>query len=284
MAEIAPLVRSQSAQMVIRTSFGSGDFAKVAEVTQQELTEETTTLSQKLEATEKQVARLSDEIADKAALLNKTVKADILSSQKKSVEQLAHREMKSAGAVLDGVVPEFAIAEQTFDELMRLIIAKLDEAPAPGGGGQAPQLDDLLAMLENEMKACESLGIPCRPVNVTLMSDWMKPGSGMGQGMGQAQAQAAQGQAQQAKSDAERMEKHARENAKKAALAALKTDKEQEESAVAAGSRAAGWNKLASRLPKDLLQGRENTPPEQYRSAIDNYFRVISEATVPAEK
>jgi hypothetical protein len=116
------------------------------------------------------------------------------------------------------------------------------------------------------------------------MTDWMKPGSGMGQGMGQAQAQAAQAQAQQAKSEAERLEKQARENARKAALAALKDGKAPEENTVTAGNRGPAWNKLTSRLQKDLLQGRDNVPPEQYRDAIDNYFKIISEATIPAEK
>jgi hypothetical protein len=178
------------------------------------------------------------------------------------------------------VVPAFDLAEQTFDDLMRLIIAKLDEAPAPGAPGQAPGLDSLLAMLQDEMKACESLGIPCRPINVSVMTDWLKPGSN-GQGMAQAQAQAAQAQSQQAKSEAERIEKEARENARKAAATALKDSAEPPGNSVAerAASRAPGWNKLASRLQKDLLQGRENTPPEQYRAAIDSYFKAISEVT-----
>jgi hypothetical protein len=282
--ELESLITSQSGQMVIQTSLNKGDFTKAAQVTQQGITQETAALSQKLEASEKQVARLSEEIAAKAALLNKTVKGDIVSPQNTSVEHLAEQDTKSAGEVLNGVVPAFALAEQTFDELMRLIIAKLDEAPAPSAPGEAPQLDSLLAMLQDEMKACESLGIPCRPMNVTIMSDWMKPGSGMSQGMGQAQAQAAQAQAQQAKADAERLEKQARENAQKAAQAALKNGASIKEDPVATGDRSPAWNKLASRLQKDLLQGRDNTPPEQYRTAIDSYFKIISETTSPVGK
>ncbi len=282
-ADIASLVTSQSAELVIQASLDKGDFTKVAEVAQGSITQETATLSQKLEATEQQVARLSQEIADKAALLNKTVKGDIVTPQAASGIRLANREIESAGKVLDAVVPAFAMAEETFDELMRLIIAKLDEAPAPNApGGAPPQLESLLAMLQDEMKACETLGIPCRPTNVMLMTDWMKPGSGMGQGMGQAQAQAAQAQAQQAKSDAERLEKEARENARKAGLAAVTAEKK--ENAVAARKRAPAWNKLASSLQNDLLQGRDNNLPEQYRSAIENYFKVLSEAPVPVDQ
>ena len=112
----------------------------------------------------------------------------------------------------------------------------------------------------------------------------MKPGSGMSQGMGQAQAQAAQAQAQQAKADAERLEKQARENAQKAAQAALKNGASIKEDPVATGDRSPAWNKLASRLQRDLLQGRDNTPPEQYRTAIDSYFKIISETTSPVGK
>ena len=282
--ELESLITSQSGQMVIQASLNKGDFAKVGEVTQQGIAQETVTLSQKLAATEKQVARLSEEISAKAALLNKTVSGDIIPPQGTSVEQFAQRDTKSAGEALNGVVPAFALAEQTFDELMRLIIAKLDEAPAPSAPGEAPQLDALMAMLQDEMKACESLGIPCRPMNVTINSDWMKPGSGMGQGMGQAQAQAAQAQAQKAKGEAERLAKQAQENAGKAAQAAIKKDAANIESPVATNARDSAWNKLASRLQKDLLQGRDNTPPEQYRTAIDNYFKIISETTNPVEK
>jgi hypothetical protein len=53
---------------------------------------------------------------------------------------------------------------------------------------------------------------------------------------------------------------------------------------VASTKRDSDWNKLGSKLKKDLLQGRDNTPPEQYRSAIDNYFKIISEASDAAEK
>jgi len=284
LVEVESLITAHSGQMKIKSSLNDGDFAKVAEIAQHGITQETTTLGQKLEATEKQVAQLSEEIAEKAALLNKTVQADIVSPQSASVNQLAQRDIKSAGEVLDGVVPAFALAEQTFDDLMRLIIAKLDEAPAPTAPGQAPDLDSLLAMLEDEVKASEGLGIPCRPMNVSVMSDWMKPGSGSGQGMGKAQAQAAQAQAKEAQAEAERLEKKAREGAQKALAAALHEAKTPEEATERAGGRTAAWNRLTSKLQKNLLQGRDNTPPEQYRAAIDHYFKTISEATIPVEK
>jgi hypothetical protein len=202
--ELESLVTSQTGQMTIQASLKKGDFPKVAEISQQDLARETATLGHKLEATEKEVARLSDEISKKAAELNKTVKTDIVDPQDSSVEQLANRDLKSAGETINNVVPAFENAEQTFDELMRMIIAKLDESPAPTAPGEAPQLDAMLAMLQDEMKAQETLGIPCRPTNVMVNSDWMKPSSS---GMAQAQAQAAQAQSQKAKGEAEKIEK-----------------------------------------------------------------------------
>ena len=283
LTEVEALITAHSGRMKIAESFEKGDFPKAAEIVQSRITQETVVLGDKLEATEKQVAQMSEEIAKKAADLNKITQGDIIPPQGTTVSHLSVREVKAAEELLSGVVPAFALAEQTFDELMRLIIAKMDEAPAPTDAGQAPGLNDILSMLEDEMKAAENLGIPCRPLNIQLMTDWMKPGSGQGQGMGQgrAQAQAAQGQAQEAQEKAKQLEKDARQSAQKA----LAQAKEQLAAAQPAEARARteAWNKLASRLQKDLLQGRDNTPPEQYRQAIENYFKIISDSTSQAQ-
>jgi hypothetical protein len=198
------------------------------------------------------------------------------------VSHLSVREVKQAEELLNGVVPAFALAEQTFDELIRLIIAKADEAPPPSDVGAPPGLEDIMSMLQDEMKANEGLGIPCRPINVQLMTDWMRPGQGQGQGQGMAQAQAAQGQAQQGQEKARQLEKEARQSAQKA----LAEAKQQLAASQPPEAKARGeaWNKLASRLQKDLLQGRDNTPPEQYRQAIENYFKIISDSTSQAPK
>jgi flagellar biosynthesis/type III secretory pathway protein FliH len=116
------------------------------------------------------------------------------------------------------------------------------------------------------------------------MRDWMRPGSnpGQGMGMGQAQAQAAQAQAEQAKAETQRLAKEARQSAQKA-LAEARQNGKADASAGNARTRGEAWNKLASRLQKDLLQGRDNTPPEQYRQAIENYFKIISDSTADAQ-
>lgn len=38
------------------------------------------------------------------------------------------------------------------------------------------------------------------------------------------------------------------------------------------------WKTFVSKLRDDLAQGRGTIPPEQYRQAIESYFRAISES------
>lgn len=291
LAEVETLITAHSGQMKITDSLNREDFAKVAEVVQHRLHQETYTLGEKLVAAEERVGHLTEEIFQTAANLNRTVQGDIIQPQKTSVDQLAAREVKPAEQIINKLPPTFEHAEKTFDNLMRLIIAELDKAPPPeagGGGGSSESLEDILALLEDEVKACEGLGIPCRPINVSLMRDWMlpRPAQGSGQGMGRAQAQSAEAQAQQGLTEAERLQKQARESARRALADAKKQNADLTAAAAAPNtrSRSDAWNKLASRLQKDLLQGRDNTPPEQYRAAIEAYFRILSESTAPPKE
>jgi len=287
--EVESLITAHSGQMKIADSLNRADFPKVAEVVQHRIHQDTYTLGEKLISAEEQVGQMSEEIFQTAASLNRTVQGDIIQPQKKSVEELAAREVKPAEQIINKIPPSFEQAEKTFDNLMRLVIAELDKAPPPQGSpGSNDSLEDILAMLEDEARACENLGIPCRPINVTLMRDWMRPGSNpaQGQGQGRAQAQSAEAQAEQGKTAADRMQKQARESARKALADAKKQNAALSPEAAAANARTRSdaWNKLASRLQKDLLQGRDNTPPEQYRAAIEAYFRIISESTSPPKE
>ncbi len=292
--EIDALLTAHSGQMKIAESLNHGDFAKIAEIVQQRVTEQTVALGEKLEASEAQLSGMSKEIADKANELDGVIQDAIIVPQRGAVDRLARREMPAAGEVLVPVVPAFARAETTFDELIQLVIAKLDDAPPPDDAGRAQDLESILALLQDEIKASENLGIPCRPINVSVLRDWMKPGQNSGQGMGQGQAQAqaqAQGraqlqaardQAQRAREQTGQLEQGARNRARQAIADARKAG---EQTAADETVRAdEDWNKLASHLRKDLLQGRDNTPPEQYREAIENYFRVLTGTTAPAAK
>lgn len=273
--EIEALITAQSGTLKIQESLKSGDFPKAAEVLQHQLTVDTVTLGEKLEATRDQVSSMSSEIAEKAEALVSTVNDRIIAPQQLAVNRLAEAKTTEAAEQLAPVIPAFADAERTFDELIRLMIEKMDQAPPPDAPGQNQGMEDLLAMLQDEMKAAESLGIPCRPINVSIMRDWMRPGSPSSAGMARAQANQARAQAQQAKAQSDRLQRQARDSAKRA-LADAKSQGDAARSEGEVRTRAPAWNKLASTLDKDLLQGRDNTPPEQYRDAIENYFRTLS--------
>ena len=284
--EVESLITAHSGQMKIRESLSSGDFPKVAEVVQHRIHQDTYTLGEKLISAEEQVGHMSKEIFEAAATLNRSVQGDIIHPQRSSVEKLAAREVKPAEQIINKLPPNFEEAERRFDDFMRLMIAELDKAPAPQDPGGSDSLEDILSMLEDEAKARESLGIPCRPLNVSVMRDWTRPGSSSGQGSGKAQAQAAAAQAQEGQAAAERMQKQARDSARKALGEAKRQGAElaATPSGAAGGHRSEAWNKLASRLQKDLLQGRDNVPPEQYRAAIEAYFRIIAETAVTPQK
>ena len=102
------------------------------------------------------------EIGSKAEELNGTVHKQILPEQSEATDALSKKAVKQAGNHQTGAATAFAIGEKQFDELLRLIIAKLDEAPPPTEPGRAKSLEELLAMLQDEQKALEGLGIPCR--------------------------------------------------------------------------------------------------------------------------
>lgn len=280
LTEIESLITAHSGQMKITGSLESGDFASVAEIVQQRLTERTVALEEKIDLVRAQVATMSSEISEKADLLTKTLQEEIITPQQTSLGDLARSDVATAGNTLRNINPAFASAETIFDELMRLVIAKLDEAPPPDAPGANQDLESLLALLQEEMKSAENLGIPCRPVNISIMRDWMRPnqnsGSQPGQGQGRAQARAAQAQAQKSKEKADQIQNEARKSAKEAMAQARQENVEEVTTETGPAQREA-WNKLASKLQKDVLQGRDNTPPEQYRDAIHNYFRILSD-------
>jgi len=272
MTEVDNLITSQSGWIKKVESLRSGDFPQAVEIDQHRLTLDTTTLSEKLDATLVQVRQMSAEIAGKADDLNHTVHKAILPEQSDATEALSRKAVARAVNHQTEAISAFGTGEKQFDELLRLIIAKLDEAPAPTDPGETPGLEDLLAMLKEEQKAAESLGIPCRPINVSIQKDWMKAGSNPGQG--RAQARAAQAQARRAAERAQRVGEQVTKKAQKRAsdLAAAQTGPKRP-------SRS--WNTIVSQLGEDLRQGRDNIPPEQYRQAIEQYFNTISEK-IPA--
>jgi len=141
-------------------------------------------------------------------------------------------------------------------------------------------------MLQDEKKAAEKLGIPNRPLNIQLMTDWLSQNSSQQAGgqsrQARAQARAAQQRARDNSDRTARASEQARRNAQ--ARAAQLTQQGVAPDNINEGgpkSPSNAWNTLASKLGDELRQSRDNIPPEQYRQAIEQYFNSISE-TIPA--
>jgi len=288
--EDADLVTMESGWIKKIEALRNGDFSQSVEVDQHRLALDTATLSDKLDASAPSLAALSPEIHAKSDQLLHTVEKQVLPEETRAVDALARKTLKDAVSRQEGATTAFAQAETQFDELLRLIVAKLDSAPPPTDPGRNPTLEEMLAMLKDEKKAAESLGIPNRPINVQIMRDWLSPssgsqqaGGGQGQSQDRAQARAAQQQARDASRRADRATDQARRDARLRANALTTTDPATAASSSQSGPKppANAWNTLASKLGDELRQSRDNVPPEQYRQAIEQYFNSISE-TVPA--
>ncbi len=278
--DTAELITRQSGWIKKMQSIRAGDYAQAAEVDQHRLMLDTTTLSEKLDNTATSVGSLSPEIKAKADELNGTMHQQILPDESGATAALERKTVPEAAGHQAEATNAFAKGEKQFDDLLHLIIAKLDAEPPPTGLDPNKSLEEILAMLQDEKKACEKLGIPCRPINVAISKDWMRPSSCPNPGDAQAQAKAAQEQAKQAKKKAEQT----RDKAKQL------VQKQIEELPPAEHARApksgpkpppTSWNTLVSQLGDEIRQGRDNVPPEQYRQAIEQYFSTIAEK--PAE-
>jgi hypothetical protein len=275
--DTADLITRQSGWIKKMEALRAGQYAQAAEVDQHRLMLDTATLSDKLDTTAASVAGMSDEIKAKASELAATMHDQILKEESGATTAFGRDAVPEAAKHQVWATNAFARGERRFDELLHLIIAKLDAEPPPSQVGEPPGMKDILAMLEDEKKACEKLGIPCRPINIQVAKDWMKPGSCSNPGSGQGRA--AQAQASQARAKTLK----ASEQAKNLVVKAVKALPASERKANATGPRPAakGWNTLASQLGDELRQGRDTVPPEQYRQAIEQYFSTIAEK--PAE-
>jgi len=277
--EAAEIRRFQSEWAAGMEALRGGKYAPAGLVDQLGLITDTATLGDKLAAYEPGLGRMSPEIGRKARELVEAVSVEIAEHQSAAAGGLGRDDLRIAHQEEERAAASFEKAERIFDELLTLIDAVPGGQPCPP---HALTLEQLLAMLENEMKACEKLGAACRCLNVEANLDWPVSGNGnLGKGQGsEAQMQSAKAHAQQAKQQLdklkEKMADAARQEAKRAASLIAPTGREAGD-----GERTErDWNVLVSRLRDELMQGRDNVPPERYRQAIDSYFRRVS-GTLP---
>jgi hypothetical protein len=253
----------------------AGDYHLAAAVDQHELTSDTAILAGKLENLEAQLAGMPDDILRLAGELIETMQDHLVMEQITIRTELEEMEIPAAIGRQEKAIAHFATAEKQCDELLDKIIKHLDsQDPGPPSlaGAELKTLEDLLKMLEDEAQACESLGIPCcRPTNLQIVKDWMKPSSRPGSGG----AAGAIPQSQLARQQADRLQRALED--------ALRQRNERDADSPAATGNNRRWNTLASQLEDSLRQGRGNVPPQQYRRAIEQYFETISrEPQTPA--
>ena len=308
--EATDLAKRQSAWLQKVEALHESDYLSSAGISQRHLFGDTVELAGKLDVLPSMVANTTEEIVELAERLARTVNEEVTPAQMKAQEALDERKLDETGEHQREAVAAFARAETQADEFMEKLIEYLDSLPPPTGGGATPSaelmLEKLLAMLEDEMKACEKLGIPCRPLNVQVMSDWMMPGQGSGSGSGQGQGQMpANSPAQQLAQSMQRTELTAQQLEQMQQLAealANQTTQEFQQQVAQAikairarrdangdgdGDGGSGpgdggvdqriWDTLVSQLADGLRQQRGNNPPEQYRRPIEEYFERIAE-------
>lgn len=353
------LLREETWMEKIR-SLEEGELGLAAALDEIRLAYDTTIFIEKIERLGPATEAMGEEAKRLARLLEGTMKAMVLENQIAMVESLEQEKLPRGRDHGEVTVEGFARAEEYFDDLLALMQEHANEnfTPPESFAGQVPSLEDLLAKLEQEMDACEALGLSCPRPNIDLVMDWVLPqnqqGSGMGQGKGQGQGQGKgsgqpqqqqhpsqqqqqqqqnqknqqnqqqnpgqqpqqnQGQQQQQQQQqqqdgrgsspaeqrlAQARARLAQQRAEEAAKELEETRKQLaergEKAAIAAGEEEMEegpidfdlpplpemkdereWNTFVSELEDELRQGRDTTPPESYRTAIDEYFRALSE-------
>lgn len=268
----------------------TGQYHRAAAIDQHQLATETQELGGKLANLEVQLAgalsgggsnELPEEIAAKARRLLALFDNQLSPNQLGATYSLQQNRLPAAAVRQSNAIKAYAEAEKLFDEIIQETIAELDKLPVQDPIASLlddPTLDELLAQLENERLLAEELGIPNRPSNLQVMGDWLSPGRGGGFAQMRMMINARLREQQQ------RTEEELRKAYERALARALK---EKERLAEAAKrdqkkeeirAQQVDWNVLVSELRDDLLQGRGQLPPEEFRRAIEQYFDLISRA------
>ena len=287
--EAQRLITNVTGWIVKEQAMDAGDHYLSVEVDQHRIAADTNLLTQKLQVLNAQCQGISVTLAESARAFLKTMEDDLLPELEES--QLKLNDNDGSGAVEHQkiAIEHFATAEEQLDEIMDGIIKHLDSQPFNAKpeitDDMKPQsLDELLALLDEEAKAAEGLGIPCcRPSNLIIEKDWTQPGSDPGSGGGSGgrsgrrsmQPSAQMQQARQANQRADKLQAQLKSSLDKMTQ---KGDgaKGRENKGIANDKPERKWNTLGSKLEDHLRQGRGNLPPEQYRKAIEQYFESLA--------
>ncbi len=265
----------------------AGNYHRAAEVGQYRLATRTDTLAGKLAGLEQTMAgllqnegnMLPKSIADKARALLAALDEQAAPNQLAAVYALRRNQLSRATSRQETALAALQLAGKLYDEMIEAAIIELDKLPVQdpiAGLLDDPTLDDLLRELEQEIPIEEALGIPARPSNLQIMSDWLRSGGDNALMTGGNRRMMMEQMRRQ-----QEMRQRQLERAYRRAVARALNEAEAEDlvkNMPKLARETADWNRLASQLEDDLRQGRDKAPPERYRRSIEQYFRQVSGA------
>ncbi|MEQ8835171.1 MAG: hypothetical protein RID07_00030, partial [Lacipirellulaceae bacterium] len=288
LAEAARLNKRVGYWMKQLAAYEDGEFHRVGEIAQLQLAENTDALAAELGNVEQTLAitmqrqdnTLPADVAQHSRALMNAFDKQILPNQYRSGFALRKNTLPLAEKHTEAAAATLRLSEKEFDKMVAAAVKYLDELPVEDPIASLlrdPTLDELLAALEQERNFEDVLGIPPRRSNLQTMSDWTNPSNGGGGGGGMLMAQLRQEQ-QRMRRAARRAQQRAMARARRAQeTARLKKPKSEKR-------RSTAWNKLASELEDGILQGDGKLPPADYRSAIEQYFELINEASKQTDR
>ena len=212
--------------------------------------------SQLVAALQSEDGQLPAGVAKKTKELQKLLDSEIPGSQLLAAQSLLDAKAARAKLEQQEITDDFTKAEKKFDEILQAIADELDKLPPEDPIAallRDPTLDEILLELEREQDFLEALGLSARPSNLQAMSSWRRM-----QGM-QAQMQ-----------NMRQLSNTAYRNALARTRVKAKFKKRKR------AKDDSRWNVVVGKLKEDMLQGDNKTPPERYRSAIQQYTDQIS--------
>lgn len=283
-----------------------------AELLQRDLERRTRILGAKVEVGLRMFANAVPDIQKAADAIKTGISTQAVPAQLTAANALQKKSWKPAGTSQEKASQGLASASRACTELVRLAAEEMKKNPPPppvaGEAGEPPTLASLLAMFEQEDKEGEGFTLPEWKLNIQLNKDWLsqcKNGSGAGAGAptpgkpgekpgekpgdqpsekpgdqpDEAMREKLKAAAEQARSlaaAAAKAQQEANEQAKALALSGNKDELSTPGSPNAPKSpRKDNWNKLPSELTRNIRQQQDAPPPEEYRHAVETYFRRI---------
>lgn len=145
-------------------------------------------IAQRTEVLQRQMLNIQDQLDDQfvedvpEAILAvvselQQLMEDITFNQTAATYSLDETQLEAAEAQQSMAVEGFARAEELFDQMRRMVIEELDKIDPDDPDIMAlndPTLDEFLQRLEREPNLNALLGIPNRPRNLKVMSEWMQ--------------------------------------------------------------------------------------------------------------